>query len=195
MTLFLSAVLSGLSIGLIYGLLGFSIVVLYRATGVVSFAQSSIAMFTTFVVYIAYQHWHVPLPGALAVAHRDHEFVADEQVDLAGLDGVVLVDVPERLEDQEQRVVVLLQLGTLVGAQRVLDGQLVQAVDLGDPVQLVLGRLEEAHPAEVVLARRLVAELREVVVPGVDGDPVPVAVQRVVDDHAVRLTPTGRRLG
>jgi branched-chain amino acid transport system permease protein len=67
MTLFLSAVLSGLSIGLIYGLLGFSIVVLYRATGVVSFAQSSIAMFTTFVVYIAYQHWHVPLPGALAV--------------------------------------------------------------------------------------------------------------------------------
>jgi branched-chain amino acid transport system permease protein len=55
MTLFLAAVVSGISVGLLYGLLGFSIVVLYRATGVVSFAQSSIAMFTTFLVYLMTQ--------------------------------------------------------------------------------------------------------------------------------------------
>lgn len=67
MTLFLSAVLSGLSIGLLYGLLGFSIVVLYRATGVVSFAQSSIAMFTTFVVYLAAERLGLPILAAIAL--------------------------------------------------------------------------------------------------------------------------------
>lgn len=67
MTLFLSAVLSGLSVGLLYGLLGFSIVVLYRATGVVSFAQSSIAMFTTFVVFLVAERSGLPILAAIAV--------------------------------------------------------------------------------------------------------------------------------
>lgn len=67
MTLFLSAVLSGLSIGLLYGLLGFSIVVLYRATGVVSFAQSSLAMFTTFVVFLLATRLGLPILAAVAL--------------------------------------------------------------------------------------------------------------------------------
>jgi branched-chain amino acid transport system permease protein len=67
MTLFLSAVLSGLSIGLLYGLLGFSIVVLYRATGVVSFAQSSVAMFTTFVVFLLAERLALPIMAAIAL--------------------------------------------------------------------------------------------------------------------------------
>ena len=65
--------------------------------------------------------------AALAVPDGDDELVADEQVDLAGLDGVLLVDVPEGLEHDEQRVVVALDLGPLVGAERVLDGERVQA--------------------------------------------------------------------
>ena len=52
------------------------------------------------------------------MAHGHDEVLADEHVDLAGLDGVPLVDVPERLEDQEQGVVVALQLGPLVGRRR-----------------------------------------------------------------------------
>lgn len=67
MTLFLSAVLSGLSVGLLYGLLGFSIVVLYRATGVVSFAQSSIAMFTTFVVFLLAGRLELSILAAIAL--------------------------------------------------------------------------------------------------------------------------------
>ena len=62
-----------------------------------------------------------------AVPDRDHEVVADEHADLAGLDRVVLVDVPERLEHQEQALVVALELGPLVRRDRVLDGQRVQA--------------------------------------------------------------------
>ena len=42
-------------------------------------------------------------PAPPAVADGDDELVADEDADLAGLDGVVLVDVPERLQHDEQR--------------------------------------------------------------------------------------------
>ncbi len=75
---------------------------------------------------------------------------SDEHVDLAGLDGVLLVDVPERLEDEEQAVVVALELGTLVSLDRVLDGQWVQPEDLGDRVQLRLLGLVQTDPDEVV---------------------------------------------
>ena len=93
--------------------------------------------------------------AALAVPHGHHEVVADEHVDLAGLDRVVLVDVPERLEHQEQAVVVALQLGSLVRLDRVLDGQRVQAEGVGDVGELGLGGLVQADPDEVArLARR-----------------------------------------
>lgn len=73
---------------------------------------------------------------AAAVTHRDHEVGADEDVDLAGLDSVVLVDVPECLEDEEQAVVVLLELGSLVRDDRVLDRERVELEGLGDLGQL-----------------------------------------------------------
>ncbi len=126
--------------------------------------------------------------GALAVPDADDEVAADEQVDLAGLDGVVLVDVPEGLEDQEQPVVVALELGTLVGLERVLDGERVQREHLGDPVELVLGRLVHAHPDEVALARRLVTDGAQVVLVAVDGHADAVAVEGAVDDHAAQGT-------
>ena len=69
---------------------------------------------------------------ALAVPDGDDEVAADEHVDLAGLDRVLLVDVPERLEHEEQRVAVVLELGALVGVAGVLDGQRVQVEGVGD---------------------------------------------------------------
>ena len=48
------------------------------------------------------------------MADADDEVVADEDVDLPGLDRVLLVDVPERLEDEVQALLVTLELGTLV---------------------------------------------------------------------------------
>ena len=72
----------------------------------------------------------VDAPGvqvrALAVPHRDDVPLADEHVDLAGLDGVVLVDVPERAQGEEQAVLVPVELGSLVGVERVLDRERVQ---------------------------------------------------------------------
>ena len=77
-----------------------------------------------------------PLPCRTVTTKSD----ADEEVDLAGLDGVVLVDVPERLQHQEQAVVVALELGPLVGVERVLDGEGVQAErDRATVLELDLG--------------------------------------------------------
>ena len=84
--------------------------------------------------------------AARAVPDGDDELVADEQADLAGLDGVLLVDVPEGLEHDEQRVGVALDLGALVGADRVLDGQRVQVVEVGDGLELVAGRGRAGRP-------------------------------------------------
>jgi hypothetical protein len=57
-----------------------------------------------------------------AVPDRDDEAVADEEQDLAELEGVVGGE-PCGLEDEEQRVAVELQLRALMGLDRVLDGE------------------------------------------------------------------------
>ena len=70
--------------------------------------------------------------GRLAVADGDDEVGADEDVDLAELDLLDVVEVARRAQDHEERVAVALELGPLVGDDGVLDGQLVQAELVGD---------------------------------------------------------------
>ena len=125
--------------------------------------------------------------GALAVADADDEVVAHEEVDLAGLHGVVLVDVPERLEDEEEAVLVALELGALVGVEGVLDGQRVQPEGHRHVLELGLGRLEQAHPHEVAVVGDLGPHLVQVLGSAVDGDPDSLAVQSAVDDHDVTV--------
>lgn len=54
MSLLIPALVSGVSVGLLYGLLGFSIVTLYKASATLSFAQPAIGMFTVFIGYFCY---------------------------------------------------------------------------------------------------------------------------------------------
>jgi len=51
MTLFASALISGISIGLLYALLAFVIVFLHKTTGVANFAQGNISTLTVFLVF------------------------------------------------------------------------------------------------------------------------------------------------
>ena len=75
------------------------------------------------------------------MAHGDHEVRADEDVELAEVDLLDVVHVGRRAQDHEERVAVALQLGSLVGNDRVLDRQLVQSELLGDRQELAsLGR-------------------------------------------------------
>lgn len=67
MNLFASAVLSGLAVGVTYGLLAFSIVFLYRTTGVLNFAQGAMATFAAFVIFRLAVHRGLPLGVALLI--------------------------------------------------------------------------------------------------------------------------------
>lgn len=59
---------AGIALGLLYGLFASSIVMLYKGTGVVNFAQGSVAVFSTFVAYETWHRWHLPLGIAVALA-------------------------------------------------------------------------------------------------------------------------------
>ena len=96
--------------------------------------------------------------AGLAVSDGEHEVAADEQVDLAELDLLDVVEVAGGPQHDEERVAVAFQLGPLVGDDRVLDGELVQPELLGHGQQLRLGRPVEADPGHGVglLAQLLV---------------------------------------
>ena len=88
------------------------------------------------------------------MADGDHEVPADEDVDLAELDLLDVVEVAGRPQDDEQRVAVAFELRPLVGDDRVLDRQLVQ-VELPRHRGELLRRPVQADPSH---RPRLVAQ-------------------------------------
>jgi branched-chain amino acid transport system permease protein len=65
MSLLAPSVVSGVSVGLLYGLLGFSIVTLYKASATLSFAQPAVGMFTTFIAYFGFSKLGLPPVAAV----------------------------------------------------------------------------------------------------------------------------------
>ncbi len=135
--------------------------------------------------------------GALsAVPDGDEEVPSGEAHDLAGLDDLavgvelVVLDVVDGLEDREQRVVVALQLGPLVGLDGVLHGQRVQPELAGDTGEFGLGGLVQADPHEAPVAahqaHRLVRGQR-----GLGLDAAAVPVDGAVDDGRGRRGAAG----
>src|SRR3712207_9530510 len=51
MTEFVQLVIDGIADGSIYGAVALSLVLIYRATGIVNFAQGEMAMFSTFIAW------------------------------------------------------------------------------------------------------------------------------------------------
>jgi hypothetical protein len=114
------------------------------------------------------------------VAHRHHEVLSDEDVDLAELDGLGLVHVAGGAQDDEERSVVALDLGPLVRLDGVLDGQRVQPELRGHGGELLLGGRVQPDPRQPALpANRLVRFVEG----GRLGGPAPVHVDGVVHDH------------
>ncbi len=64
MTQFFQQVVSGLASGGIYAALALALVLIYRATGLINFAQGEMATFTTFVCWALVRHHGVPYWGA-----------------------------------------------------------------------------------------------------------------------------------
>ena len=61
---FLQVLLVGIGDGAVYAMLGLGLVVIYRATGLLNFAQGELSMFATFIVWTL---WNAGLPIWLAV--------------------------------------------------------------------------------------------------------------------------------
>ncbi|GGL94754.1 branched-chain amino acid ABC transporter permease [Nakamurella endophytica] len=68
MGLLLSAGISGIAVGLLYGMIGFAIVMLYKSTGVANFAQGTLATLGGFVCWASMTDLGLPLWAAIVVA-------------------------------------------------------------------------------------------------------------------------------
>ena len=78
---------------------------------------------------------------------------AGEDVHLAELDGLRLVDVAGRAQHAEQRVAVALELGPLMCVDRVLDRELVQGELARDLGELLAARAVEPDPRDAAASR------------------------------------------
>jgi hypothetical protein len=124
----------------------------------------------------------------LSVANRDEEAVADEEEDLAEVDRLVLCAPAGRLEHEEERIAVDLELRPLMRLDRVLDGELVQVELAPDRVELVLRGLEQAEPGEGPVAP---AGLISILERQLSGSAATLFIDRAIDEHdaTVLLTP------
>jgi branched-chain amino acid transport system permease protein len=64
---FLQVVTSGLAIGAIYAFLALALVLIYRSTGIINFAQGEMAMFSTFIAWTLVEI-HIPVALAVLIA-------------------------------------------------------------------------------------------------------------------------------
>jgi branched-chain amino acid transport system permease protein len=62
-----AAAISGVAVGFVYGMLAFSIVLLFKASGIPNFAQGNIATFGTFIVFLLAVRSGLPLPAAIVL--------------------------------------------------------------------------------------------------------------------------------
>ncbi len=67
MDLFLDRVVIGLEQGAIYGSVALALVLIYRSTGFVNFAQGEMALFSTFLTW-QFWEWGVPIAAAIAAS-------------------------------------------------------------------------------------------------------------------------------
>ncbi len=64
-TLFLTALVAGLAVGSVYGLIALSYTVLFNSTSIFNIAQGDLMMAGVLVSYFCLDRWHLPQVGAL----------------------------------------------------------------------------------------------------------------------------------
>jgi branched-chain amino acid transport system permease protein len=103
-TKFLQLVASGAALGAVYALVGLGFVVIYRATGVINFAQAGMVVFGAFLVYNATFTWGMPFWLAVLVSMA-----------LGALLGVVLERlILRRMAGRPVYAVILVTVGILL---------------------------------------------------------------------------------
>ena len=82
--------------------------------------------------------------------HGHHEVISRKQHDLATVELCSLIVIAERLEHDEQALVVDVELGALVGVNGVLDREGVRGEVESEVVELIERRFMQAEPDEAV---------------------------------------------
>jgi branched-chain amino acid transport system permease protein len=106
MTLFIQEIVSGVSIGAIYALLALALVVIYRAAGVGSFAQGSLATLSAFLAWDFTTHG-IPVGFAFVLA-----LVAS-----FGMGAAVDVGLMRRLQHSSHLTLVICTFGLYIGLE------------------------------------------------------------------------------
>jgi len=68
MELFVARVFDGLANGATYAMVAIALVLIFKATTLINFAQGELAMFGAFIAYTAWFNWGIPMWGAVAIA-------------------------------------------------------------------------------------------------------------------------------
>ncbi len=66
--MFAQLIVSGLAIGSLYALIALAMVIIYKTSGVLNFAQGDMAMVSTFVAYMFLESYHLPFPTAFGLS-------------------------------------------------------------------------------------------------------------------------------
>lgn len=124
MTKFLGLVVSGAALGAQYAVVALGFVVIYRATGVINFAQGGFVLLGAYFAYNFHHTWGVPFYLALALA------VVAGMATGAVIDAVVL----RRFVGQPPFVVIMLTIGILTIVEQIVPAIWgANPLPLGDP--------------------------------------------------------------
>lgn len=124
MTDFLQLCFSGFALGSLYALVALGFVVIFKATGVINFAQGGLVVLGAYLTYNAHQTWHIPFPLAVIVA-----------MIMCALVGVAIERVVlRRLVGQPAFAVIMVTIGLLFIMEQLITGVWgFDRLNLGDP--------------------------------------------------------------
>jgi branched-chain amino acid transport system permease protein len=139
-TEFLQLTFAGVALGARYALVALGFVIIFKATGVVNFAQGGFVLVGAYMAYNAFQTWDLPFGLAIAVA----------MLTGAVLGAVIERVVLRRMVGQPAFAVIMITIGLLFVLDQVVTTIWgFDALDLGDP-----WRDDDIRVGDVVLAEK-----------------------------------------
>jgi branched-chain amino acid transport system permease protein len=121
---FLQLTFSGLALGCLYALVALGFVIIYKATGVINFAQGGLVLLGAYLTYNAHQTWGVPFYLSIPIAMA-----------LCGLIGAAVERVVlRRMVGQPVFAVIMVTIGLLFIVEQIVTGVWgFDRVIMGDP--------------------------------------------------------------
>src|SRR2546423_4898538 len=124
MTNFLQLCFAGLALGSLYALVALGFVVIYKATGVINFAQGGLVLLGAYLTYNAHHTWHLPFLLAIPVAMLLCALVG------AAVERLIL----RRMIGQPVFAVIMVTIGLLFILEQLITGIWgFNRLNLGDP--------------------------------------------------------------